>query len=204
VRVVVFGASGRTGKLVLPALKAAGHHAIAFGRKTPEGWHGDSVIAALNDINALAQVLKDADAAISCLGSTGSNQICLSTTQNTMKIVPAGFRYLTVAGAAVDVPTDNKGGLDKFAGMMMKLFAGKMLAERQAEYAALANSKLAFTMLRPPQLKQGPGTGAYTFTQDKPANMQIDRADLALALVETLGRAEFIGRAPFVAKAKNA
>jgi putative NADH-flavin reductase len=204
VRVVVFGASGRTGKLVLPALKAAGHDAVAFGRHAPEGWQGESIIAPLNDLGALAEVLKSADAAVSCLGSTGANPVCLSTSQNIMKLVPAGFRYVTVAGAAVDVPTDNKGGIDKFAGFMMKIFAGKMLAERQAEYTALAQSELAFTMLRPPQLKQGPGTGAYIFSDDKPANMQIDRADLALALVETLGRIDFIGRAPFVAKANKA
>lgn len=198
-RILVLGGSGRTGRHLLAALKAAGHEARAYGRRAPDGWAGDSRIGALDDARALGAALAGADAAISCLATTGAQPVCLAATQTLARVAAPGFRYLVVGGAAVDAPGDAKGAMDKVAGALMRLTQGKMLAERQAELGALMASNLAWTFVRPPMLGDKAGTGRWRFTFDKPANFRIERADLARALIEGLGRADLARRAPFVA-----
>jgi putative NADH-flavin reductase len=197
--VLVLGASGRTGRLLLDLLAAAGYLPVAYGRHAPAGWTGAVQLGAIDDRAALGAQAARVDAAISCLATTGAPQVCLTATETVIACAPPGFRYLVVGGAAVDVPGDSKGLMDKVAGGLMRLTAGRMLAERQAEYHRLASSSLAWTMLRPPMLGDGPPTGRWRFTADRPAHFRIERADLAAALVEALGRTDLARCAPFVA-----
>jgi putative NADH-flavin reductase len=198
-RVVVFGASGRTGRLVLDALKAAGHEVVAHGRTKPEGWTGPFVQGLPGEAVPLAQALTGADAAISCLASNKGDGVCLNTTKGVIAHAPQGLRYITLAGAAVDAPGDRKGFADKLARGVMGLILGPMLRERQAELEVLQASSLAWTMARPPNLSNGPKTGRVAITFDKPASARISRADLAVALADGLQRADFLRRAPFIA-----
>lgn len=199
-RVVLFGATGRTGRLVLARLAAAGHDVVPYGRRVPEGWGGAAVTGAVEDRGAIAAALAGADAAVSCLGSTTAQRVCLPATEGVMAAAPAGFRHVVVGGAAVDAPGDRKGIPDRLVSAIARLVAGPMIAERQAELDALRASPLGFTVLRPPRLTDGPGTGRFRLTFDKPAATSIDRADLAAAVVASLGDPALAGKAPFVAK----
>jgi uncharacterized protein YbjT (DUF2867 family) len=201
-RVLVLGASGRTGRLVLEALTREGHGAVAFGRSAPAGWAGESVIGLPSDPDALASALHDADAVLGCLGSTPFHAVCLPATRTILAQGRAGLRYVLVGGAAVDVPGDRKSLGDKALRLVMRVMGGQMLPERQAEYAVLAASNLPFTFLRPPQLTDGPATGRWRFTFDRPAGGHISRADLAEAMVAALADDGLIRKAPFVAEAK--
>jgi putative NADH-flavin reductase len=198
-RVVVFGASGRTGRLVLAALREAGHEPVAHGRSKPEGWGGPFVMGMPGESDAVRRALDGAAAAISCLASNKGDGVCLKTTQSVIEVAPAGFRYITLAGAAVDAAGDKKGLPDKIARGVMSLILGAMLRERQAELAALEASSLDWTMARPPNLTNGPRTGRAAVSFNKPASARISRADLAAALVEGLARPDFVRRAPFIA-----
>ncbi|WP_019953396.1 NAD(P)-dependent oxidoreductase [Yoonia vestfoldensis] len=197
-KAVVFGATGRTGRHLLAALAAAGYEVIPYGRRKPDGWTGEAVIGALDDRAQIAQALDGADVVLSALASSRSTSVCLPAAQSVVAVGKPGLRYLTVAGAAVDVPSDAKGLPDRFIGGIFKLLMRKMLAERQAEYDLLADSHLSFTMLRPPMLKDGGGAGDWLFTHDKPATTKIDRADLARAMVAAIADDGLIRRAPFV------
>lgn len=199
-RVVLFGATGRTGRLVLARLAAAGHDVVPYGRRVPEGWAGAAVTGAVDDRAAVAAVIAGADAAVSCLGSTPKVRACLPATAGVIAAAPAGFRHVVIGGAAVDAPGDAKGLPDRLVSALARLVAGPMIAERQAELDALRASGLGWTFLRPPQLKDGPGTGRFRLTFDKPAAISIDRADLAAAVVAVLGDPAMAGRAPFVAR----
>ncbi|MFN3644095.1 MAG: NAD(P)-dependent oxidoreductase [Gemmobacter sp.] len=199
-RVVVFGATGRTGRQVLPRLAAAGHEAVVYGRRAPDGWAGPAVIGAAGDRAAVASVLAGADAALSCLASTKTVQACLPTTEAVIAAAPPGFRYVVIGGAAVDAPGDAKAIPDRIVSWLARTLAGPIIAERQAELAALQASRLDWTFLRPPQLKDGPGTGRWRLTFDTPAAISIDRADLAAAMVAALTDPALSRRAPFVAR----
>jgi putative NADH-flavin reductase len=199
-RVLVLGASGRTGRLVLEALTRAGHGAVAFGRSGPEAWTGETVIGLPSDPAALALALRDADAVLGCLGSSPFRAVCLPATQAILAQGRSGLRYVLVGGAAVDVPGDRKSLGDKALRLVMRVIGGQMLPERQAEYAALAASNLRFTFLRPPQLTNGPASGRWRFSFDRPAGGQISRADLAEAMVAALADDDLACKAPFVAE----
>ncbi|MEN0087904.1 MAG: NAD(P)H-binding protein, partial [Pseudomonadota bacterium] len=107
-------------------------------------------------------------------------------------------RYVLIGGAAVDAENDKKGLMDRFASRMTRLFAGKMVAERQAELDFLQNSHLNYTFLRPPQLVDKPAREAFAFTFDKPAYFRVSRRDLAMAMLAAASDDALKKRAPFV------
>ncbi len=109
------------------------------------------------------------------------------------------MRFVTIAGAAVDAPGDAKAVPDRIIGWIMRRMVAEMLADRQAELAVLRASPLAWTMLRPPRLTDGPPSGKARLTFDTPAATAITRADLADAVIEALADPALVGRAPFVA-----
>ncbi|MFN3685760.1 NAD(P)-dependent oxidoreductase [Salinarimonas sp.] len=199
-KVLVLGASGRTGGHVVEALAAAGHEVGSFGRSPPKVAGASNHVAGdPGDAQALARALGDAQAILSCLASSNTEPVASSAARAAIAAADGRpMRYLTIAGAGVDAPGDAKGVADKAVGLVMRLVVGRMLADRQSELSILSASPLAFTMLRPPRLTSGAPTGRWRFTFDRPAAMAIDRADLAAAMVEALDRADFARRAPFV------
>ncbi len=202
-KLLVMGGTGRTGRHLLPRLVAAGHEVFSLGRRDP-GIAG--VVHRPGDVTdpaTVAAALDGIEAAVSTLASSNAQSVCAPAARGVIAAAPPGFRLVTVAGAAVDVPGDAKGLPDRAVGGIMRLFLGRMLADRQAEYAALEASALGYVMLRPPRLTDAPGTGRWSFAHDRPPAMEIARADLAGAIVEALDRADLARRAPFVAVAKR-
>lgn len=200
--VLVFGASGRTGRPLCESLLASGHTVRSLGRTDP-GIAGVAHLAGdPTRPEDLQKALDGIDAVASALASSNSNTVC-SDTAETLIHAAAGapLRYLTIAGAAVDSPGDAKGVPDKIIGGIMKLVAGRMLADRQREHDLLRASPLAWTMLRPPRLTTAEPTGQFVLTYDKPATTQIPRGDLAAAMVACLADPATERRAPFVAAA---
>lgn len=197
-RAVVFGATGRTGRHLLTALAEAGHEVAIYGRRKPDGWTGEAVIGATDDRRMIARAIDGADVVLSALASSRSTAVCLPAAESVVAVGKPGLRFLTVAGAAVDAAGDAKGVPDRIIGGIFKRLMRRMLAERQAEYDLLAASHLSFTMLRPPMLKDGAGTGKWVFTHDKPATTKIDRADLARAMVAAITDENLQRRTPFV------
>ena len=200
-KVVVFGGSGRTGQHVLSALERAGHDITLYGRRAPQGWTGKAITGRLDDAQAVKNALQGADAVVSALGSSRTGAVCLPASRSVIAARVPGLRYITVAGAAVDVPGDAKAMSDRIIGSIFRVLMRKMLAERQAEYQDLAASDLDYTMLRPPMLTDGPSTGNWLLSSDTPASKKIARADVAQAMVAALERQDLIRTAPFIAAA---
>jgi putative NADH-flavin reductase len=202
-KVLVLGASGRTGRLALDALARRGHTPVAFVRRAVEGFEGPVVHGSPADVSALRPALEGVDAVFGCLGYAGSAQICLPTTLALISLAPTGLRYIVIGGAAVDAPGDQKGLADRIVSGVARLVAGKMVAERQQELDVLQASSLAYTFLRPPQLVDRPSLGAYQFSTDTPAHFRIARQDLAMAMVDTLESRQLERSAPFVSWPKG-
>lgn len=202
-KVVVFGGTGRTGQHVLTELARAGHDITLYGRRAPQGWVGKAITGQLDDRRAVAHALQGADAVVCALGSSRTGAVCLPASRSVIAARIPGLRYITVAGAAVDVPGDAKAMVDRIIGGIFRVLMRKMLAERQAEYQDLAASDLDFTMLRPPMLTDGPATGNWVLSSDTPVSKRIARADVAQAMVAALERKDLIRTAPFIAAAKR-
>ncbi|MFP4451651.1 MAG: NAD(P)-dependent oxidoreductase, partial [Rhodosalinus sp.] len=198
-KVLVFGATGRTGRLIVERALAAGHEVTAAirGSKGPGG--AGTVTLDLRDADRVRAEASGADAVISALASGKGNPACSTLARALLPM--EGLRFVTIGGAGVDAPGDAKALPDRVIGWIMRRTVGEMLADRQAEHDMLATSKLHWTMLRPPRLTEKPGQGGYRLTYDTPAAAAIARTDLAQAAVNALDDRETRDKAPFVAGA---
>jgi uncharacterized protein YbjT (DUF2867 family) len=195
-RILLFGATGRTGCRVLDRLEAQGHEVVTYGRRPGGG--ARALTGPLDDVAGLRDALDRADAAISCLASGNADPVCSTATRTLIAAADRPLRYLVVSGASVAMEGDVRGPLERAGLSVMRLFLGGMLADRREELGMLRCSRLAWTALRPPGLSQRPGRGGWRFDTDRPRTPQISRDDLAGALVEALSRDDLAGCAPFV------
>jgi putative NADH-flavin reductase len=195
-RVAVFGAKGRTGRLVVEALKAAGPEVVAVTRR---GEAVEGAIAAQADPatgEGVGVAAEGCDAVVNAMASGKGNPAGSGLAR---ALLPReGLRYVTVGGAAVDAEGDRKGIPDKIISWLSRTVAKDVVLDRQAELAILAASGLRWTMLRPPRLVDGAAKGVVRESFEKPPSIQITRADLARKVVETLGDESLVGRSPFV------
>jgi uncharacterized protein YbjT (DUF2867 family) len=200
-KILLLGGTGRTGRLAAGALRDAGHELRALHRREVPGVQ--TIVAKIDDPEAMEQALSGVDAVVSALASSNTDPVC-SKAASAVVVAAGGrpYRYISVAGAGVDVPGDSKALPDRIVGGIMKLVVGRMLADRQREHQILADSNLDWTLLRPPRLIDGPPTGRVVWSFDTPAATKIRRSDLAQAMADALGRDDLIGRAPFVAEGK--
>lgn len=198
-RILLLGATGRTGRLVLARCVELGHHVTTYGRRPGGG--AQALVGAMADVDALSAACSDVDAVISCLASSNAVPVCSQATQSLIASKRRPLRYILVPGASVEMPNDIRTPLDRRLASLFKVFFGGMLADRQMELETLASCDLKWTALRPPRLTNGSSEGAWVLNQDKPAYHCITRADLADAVISALARDDLIGQAPFVSAA---
>ncbi|RDC72813.1 NAD(P)-dependent oxidoreductase [Rhodovulum sp. 12E13] len=198
--VAVFGANGRTGRLIVAELARRGHAPLAITRRPVEvaGAAAHRVL----DLSDTAAVREAAGgAAISALASSRGNRACSALAE---ALGPcSGLRLVTVAGAAVDAPGDRKPWPERRFGPLLARLVGEMILDRQREFAILTLAEARWTMLRPPRLTNGAATGRAALSFDRPVSGRVARADLAVAAVDALFDEELVRRAPFVAEARR-
>lgn len=204
-KLVVFGATGRTGRLVVEQALRQGHEVAAVVRNAAKlGVNGERlnlVEANLEDTARIEGALAGADAVISALGS-GQGTL----TRFARIIVPAMQRagvnrIVSLVGAGVAEPGDPSSIGRTIMLSVMKLLAGEVLADAAAHAELLRRSGLEWTLVRPPRLTDGPATGALTHGPALalgPAH-QISRADLAGFMIEVEEKRLYIRQSPMVA-----
>ena len=198
--VTVFGATGRTGRLIVAELARRGHAACAVTRRPAEvpGAAAHRVMD-LSDAGALRAAA--GERAISALASGRGNPACSTLAR---ALAPRGdLRFVTVGGAAVDAPGDDKVWPERVFGPLLARLVGEMIRDRQRELAILAAGAARWTMLRPPRLVDGPATGRACLSFERPVSGRVRRADLAAVAVSALDDPALERRAPFVAEARR-
>jgi uncharacterized protein YbjT (DUF2867 family) len=196
-RIAVFGAAGRTGRLTCQALLAAGHEVHAVTRREVDV-PGTRRVLDATDAAAVRALAGEVDGVVNAMTS-GKGNPSGSGLAGALK-GREGLRYVTLAGAAVDAPGDGKGVPDKAISWIARKVSGEVVLDRQRELDLLVagGHGLRWTMLRPPRLTDKDPRGTWRLTTDKPASTQIARADLAGALAEAVTGERHLGRAPFV------
>ena len=189
-RVIVFGATGKTGQLVLRSAIAAGHQVTAFGRSVDRLDIDDPALTVFKgdalDDDAVASSVAGHDAAIVCLGSTGlRDKTTLSAGTQTVvdSLVMHGIDRLVVMSAAgvgdswKQIPWSSR--------LLFRSLLRNLFADHHAQEAIVERSPLNWTVIRPGVLKDNPGTGNYTATNTGRIT-RIRRADVADCLVDQL------------------
>lgn len=216
-KVVVFGATGATGLLVVDALLAAQHRVIAAVRAPARlGTRAASVdvrvvdLAVQSDADlavAVTAAVAGADAVISCAGHDGKTPATMLARFADVLVAAARDagvkRVVGLAGGGIVVAQDPPPHLAKrFLRGVMGLVANKMLVDTEAFGRKLLASDLNVTVSRPPRLTDDGLSGRVVAGEGLQLGLSdvLSRADLAVHLVEQLTTSA--GRAPYVTTAK--
>ena len=201
--ILVLGASGSTGQLVVEQALDRGHYVTALVRpdKTFVARDGLEVIhGQVLDRTALEEAVVGNDAVVSCLGisrknagnpwteflsppdfleQAAKNIVAAMTTKNVSRLVAIG-----VGGAG-----DGNARVDAAARLLFRISKlGQTIVDAERMEAVLADSDLDWYVARPMRLVDGPVTGRMKVFDRGRISDKTVRADLAAWLLDVLGR----------------
>jgi putative NADH-flavin reductase len=192
VRITVFGATGRTGSLVVRGATERGHEVAALvrdrsrltGDESFRVVHGDA-----RDLVSVQEAVRDADAVVSVLAIVAGTEPTTEISDVTRTIVDAMSR------ARIDrlvLTTNSTVFHERDVAEPYRVVA----EEHRRNLATLSASDRAWTVIAPGFLTDDPGTGEYQATVGAAApERSISRADLALVVLDALERDDWIGHA---------
>jgi putative NADH-flavin reductase len=207
VKVLVFGASGGTGRQVVAQAAAQGHKVTAFVR-TPSldtrSSEADSVQGDVRDPSAVTRAVAGQNAVICCLGSATPVRRDPALVAGITHIVGAMERlsvrrlvYLSFLGVR-----DGRSQLSLIGRLLVApLLLRNVVADHAAKEEIIRKSQLDWIIVRPPRLTNGPRRGSYRHGLDILAESTIptiSRADLAEFLLRQVGDDAYLHRAPAV------
>ena len=190
----VFGATGKSGQALVAQALAAGHAVRALAR-TPaklDPQAGLSVVAGdAADAAAVRATLAGSDAAISLLGNFNRkpNTEVSDATRTIIDAMRASGPQRIVVATTIGVG-DSFAPLGSFVFKVIIRFVAKEIwRDRERQEAAVRDSGLDWTIVRPGGLTDAPATRRWTLIDSgapQPKKVSITRADLATALLETV------------------
>ncbi|MEV8440416.1 NAD(P)H-binding protein [Actinosynnema sp. NPDC051121] len=200
-KITVLGASGGTGTKIVELARETGHEVTAIVRTR----NGRDTVADVMDPDSIGPHLAGADAVVSAIGSRSARKPTSVQTDSTRSVVLAmkahGVRRLLVVSNSGMV-TD---GDDPFSRYLVKPILRQVLRHPWGDMARMEDvvraSGLEWTIVRPPQLTDGPRTDAYRTAVDVNVRggMRVSRADLAALVLHCLADPGTAGRAISVA-----
>jgi uncharacterized protein YbjT (DUF2867 family) len=200
-RIVIFGATGGTGRELVRQAAAAGYTVAAVARH-PEtlaapGAGAEFVAADVTDRASVASVVRGADAVLSALGTRKLNEATTVYSAGVTNILAAmrdsGVRrFIAISAVPVGAP---HGLAEHVIFPILYRFFGAAYEDMKRMEAILAASDCEWTVLRPTQLVDRPATGRYRTAIDAPlrAAWRITRADLAAAMLASIDDAALVG-----------
>jgi putative NADH-flavin reductase len=195
-RVVVFGAAGRTGRLVVEQALEKRHNVTAFVRR-PDSLAEQLpalrvVVGDALDQGAVDAAVSGQDAVVSAIGGSSSqpDEVC---SQSIERIIHAMRQHNVGRLLCITTADDVDSGF-LFEKMVKPLFLRHVFADKAAQELAIYKSGLDWTILRPPILRDGPRTGAYRLAigVTPKGGWRVSRADVAEFIVRELGRKDYV------------
>ncbi len=195
--VAIVGGNGQIARLLHPMLVARGHTPVALVRSESYRNRLEAMGAAVRllDIEQstaddFASVFEDADAVVFLAGGGPDGDIERKRTvdlEGSLKSIEAArdsgiTRFVQVSAIDVDKPLSDS---------VSPVWRAYVEAKRDAD-AALRDSGLDWTIIRPGRLSDDPGTGLVELGQDV-TRAEVPRADVAAVLAEVVDSGAGIG-----------
>jgi putative NADH-flavin reductase len=201
-KLAIFGATGGTGNQVVIQALNQGHAVTAFvrdpARLAIEDENLTFVTGDVFDPASVTQAVQGQDAVVCALGvgsdlkkttvrTTGTINIISSMQQNNVK------RLLVVTAMGVGESWDDLSLFNKF---FFATLLKSSRADHETQEAAVKESGLDWTIIRPSGLTDTPRTGVYEVGQNIPAiTSKIARADVADLILKELEHDSLVGKA---------
>lgn len=186
-RVIVFGATGKTGRHVWRGALGQGHDVTAFGRSADRLADAEPALRAYKgdvfDVDAVTEAVAGHDAVIVCLGSVGlrdKDTLSAGTKNVVDAMVQHGVGRLVVVSAAGVGESWKQVSL--VARLLFKTMLRNVFADHEAQEAIVRQSPLDWTIVRAAVLNDKPPTGTCTASNTAPVR-GISREGLAEFLV---------------------
>ena len=198
----IFGATGGTGSEVVKQALEAGHQITAFVRDTSRLPIQNENLSIINgdvfDADSVAQAVQGQDAVICALGA-GSDLKKTTVRATGTKNIISGMeshgvkRLIVVTAMGTGESWDDLSLLNKF---FYAALLKNSRTDHEAQEAAVKQSGLEWTIIRPSGLTDNPRTGSYDVGERIPAKTsQISRADVADLILKELEKNAWVRKA---------
>ncbi len=209
-KIIIFGATGGTGKLMVSQALAKGHSVSVFVRD-PVGLPQDSRLRVIQgnlfDFATVVDAVRGHRAVLSALGARSLKKADILAQAIPLILEAMGQEYvnrLIVLGAA---GLDPDYGKYQNALTRMALWTARHTAlkhpfvDQAAQERLLAASDLDYTIVRAPRLMDGPFTGKYRVLPDAlpSGGLRVNRADVADFMLLQLTDPRFHRQGPYIA-----
>ena len=204
-KILILGATGATGQLIVRDATASGHHVVALVRaKASSNLPGAEVIEGdVRDEATLAHALNGCDAVVSALGTgMGVREVDLLTVATRALVAAmtrAGVRRLICISALGVGDSRHHGGF-VFDRIFQPLLLGAAYKDKDRQEAAIRASSLDWVVVRPAMLTNGAARGRIRATTDLAGvnGGKIARADVAQFVLEQLTADTWLRRTPVI------
>jgi len=203
-KVLVFGAATPTGKLVIQEALEKGHDVTAFtsspldlmtGRGRFKVVQGDI----LNPL-AVERAMEGHEGVVVSLEPTSETTRALQG-EGTKNVIAAmrkyGIRRIVVLSSSGVLATDSG---SRFGHLIMPHRMKENHAEEETQVDEVRNSGLNWIVVRSSRLVDGPKTGKWEVTFDRPAKSSISRADVAAFMVNELEETKYLHEFPIISR----
>ncbi len=207
-KITVFGASGKVGRIVVDLLQADNHDLTLFIHTHNPFTENNNLKIVHGDINSSKDIdlaLNNSDLVISTLGSWGTkNKNVLSTSMN--QIIPALKRnnikrIISLTGADARCSADKSSLISSVSHLIFGILVRKILIDGEKHIKLLEDSGLDFTIIRSPVMTKGGQKKSYKLNLEyaKPWET-IGRNNVAEALVAQINETKYVQLSPFIHK----
>lgn len=206
-KLIVFGASGKVGHLVVDEAIRRGHQVTAIVYKKSERHFSSAVEVREVDVHNRRQVIgciRGHDAVLSALGSWGTvTQDILSVAM--ASIIPAMESYnvkriVSLTGADARVAGDRPGLSSRILRSLLVAVGPKVISDGEKHISLLQNSQLDWTVVRSPKMKNG-SPHTYQLSQKSAKAWEIvSRRTIACAMLDLIENSTHLRQAPIIHK----
>lgn len=208
-KILIFGATGESGRLTTEKALAAGHDVTVYVRSpekvTANNPHLSVVKGELHDVAAIATAIQGQDAVISLLGPSGKAQgMTYSTAMRAIVGVMRStgvLRLIATATPSAGDPSDRFRLSFWLAIRLIKAMAGTAYADLSAMGQVIRSSGLDWTLVRLPWLTSKPNNGPAIagYVGDKQIKLFfLSRDRLADFLIDQLTDPSWVRKAPAI------
>ena len=206
-KVLVLGATGGTGRLIVQQAIASGYEVTALVSSAEKGASLKGAKLAIGDARdeaALRKALKDQDAVISSLGTPPSpfKEVTLLSTATKALVGAMRAEGVSRLVAITGIGAGNSAGHGGFAfdHLILPLLLRNVYADKNRQEAVIRQSGLDWTLVRPMVLNDKEPKGAVRALEDLSLvhGGTIARADVASFVLDQLETGTWLRRSPLI------
>lgn len=202
---LIFGASGETGRELVKQALAQGHEVTAFVRdsaKLNDIQHSNLKLVEgdVTDATAVERAIQGQDAVLSALGSRSlkKNPKLVEGVRNIVQnMEKVGVRRL-IYESALGVGDSRKRINFVFRSIIIPLVLRNAIADHEEKEAAIKQSQLDWVIVRPAGLTNGPHKGEYRHGESMQYGARISRADVADFMLKQVTDNTYLHKMPGV------